>query len=102
MGRGGARLGAGRKRKTLLELVKDGTFYAKKSKHRELLRADDTLVQAVDIYPALEPLLEIQLLYCEAAEGNPQWATSLAHRFEAEVRRLGREGLAFGRGLVTL
>jgi hypothetical protein len=55
-------------------------------------------VQAVDTYPALEPLLELQLAYCEAAEGNPQWATALAHRFEAEVRRLGRDGQAFERG----
>jgi hypothetical protein len=37
-----------------------------------LLLADDTLVQAVDTYPALEPLLELQLLYCEAADRNPQ------------------------------
>jgi hypothetical protein len=67
-----------------------------------LLLADDTLVQAVDTYPALEPLLELQLLYCEAADRNPQWATALAHRFEAAVRRLDRDGLAFERRLVTL
>jgi hypothetical protein len=45
MGRGGARRGAGRKRKNLLELVRDCTFYAKEPNHRELLRVDDTLLE---------------------------------------------------------
>jgi hypothetical protein len=67
-----------------------------------LLRVDDTLVQAVDTYPALEPLVELQLAYCEAADRNPEWACSLAHRFEKHVRRLRDEGQPLDRRLVTL
>jgi hypothetical protein len=86
--RGGAREGAGRPRKTLIELVKSGTFYAKKAKHRELLRIDETLLEAAESNPALVPLVQIQLAYRAAADGNPGWGSALAHRFQREVRSI--------------
>jgi hypothetical protein len=51
MPRGGARPGAGRKRKTLLMLVNDGTFNASKSNHRERLRTCDSLMQQAGVRP---------------------------------------------------
>jgi hypothetical protein len=94
MGRGGARRGAGRKRKNLLELVRDGSFYASKPKHRELLRMDDTLLEEAAWDGRLEELARLQAAFREAADSNPDWASTMAHRFERQVR--------FGRGLVVL
>ena len=86
MGRGGARPGAGRKRKTLLDLVNDGTFYANQPKHRELLRTDNTLLEQADADAGLVELVQVQVEYREAVPGNPQWASALAHRFHRLVR----------------
>jgi hypothetical protein len=86
MGRGGARPGAGRKRKTLLELVNDGTWYVNKANHRELLRTDDTLLQAAEADAGLGELARLQLAYRELGHTNPWYASTLAHRFHRLVR----------------
>jgi hypothetical protein len=86
MGHGGKRPGAGRKRKTLLELVNDGTWYASKAKHRELLRTDHTLLQRAELEPGLSELAQLQLAYRELGQTNPWYASTLAHRFHRLVR----------------
>jgi hypothetical protein len=84
MPRGGARPGAGRKRKTLLMLVNDGTFNASKANHRERLRTCDSLMRQAESDPDLVELVQVQLAYREAAtpgRSNPWYAQALAHRF---------------------
>ena len=91
MGHGGKRPGAGRKRKTLLELVNDGTWYVNKAHHRELLRTDDTLLERAALEPGLAELVELQLAYRDVGQTNPWYSTALAHRFHRLVReRVGR------------
>jgi hypothetical protein len=86
MGHGGKRPGTGRKRKTLLELVNDGTWYGNKAKHRELLRTDDTLIERVGLEPNLAELVELQLACRELGNTNPWYSTTLEHRFHRLVR----------------
>jgi hypothetical protein len=89
MGHGGKRPGAGRKRKTLLELVNGGTWYVNKSNHRELLRTDDTLLQQAGSDAGLGELARVQLDFREASTPgrlNPLYASALAHRFHRLVR----------------
>ena len=92
MSRGGARPGTGRKRKTLLMLVNDGTFNASKDKHRELLRTDDSLLQHSDLDAGLVELARLQVAFREVGQSNPWYASSLAHRFGRLVRERA-EGL---------
>jgi hypothetical protein len=87
LGHGGKRPGAGRKPKTLLQLVNDGTWYASKAKHRELLLTDDTLIDAAASEPGLAELVEIQLLRRELGNANPWYSSTLAHRFHRLVRQ---------------
>ena len=47
---GGARLGAGRKPKTLIEHVRDGSFNV--SRHAHLLADDDSVLDAAAVAPA--------------------------------------------------
>jgi hypothetical protein len=86
MGRGGKRPGAGRKRKTLLQLVNEGTWYVNKANHRELLRTDDTLIEQADSEPGLVELARLQLEFRELGNTNPWYSSTLAHRFHRLVR----------------
>jgi hypothetical protein len=67
-------------------LVNDGTFYASKANHRDLLRTDDTLLERAESEPGLGELVEVQLAYREVGQTNPWYSSTLAHRFHSLVR----------------
>jgi hypothetical protein len=74
---------------SLLQLVNDGTWYANKANHRELLRTDDTLLQQAGSDAGLAELVRVQLDFREASTPgrlNPLYASALAHRFHRLVR----------------
>ena len=86
-GWGGARKGAGSKRKTLWQRVKEGSF--RSSKHRWLLEEDDSLLkhELDEDDPRLEiivGLAEVQLEFRD----TPAWAPWVRQKLGAEFEYL--------------
>lgn len=87
---GGPRPGAGRKRKTLLQRIEDGSFSTEH--HSHLLKTDDSLLE-VEIAPdhpdrdRLERLMQLQLLF-RSLRPHDSFARRLAlRRFREELDR---------------
>jgi hypothetical protein len=84
--RGGARLGPGRPRTTLLELVRSGSFNASNWRHRALLESEDLLAEAPGI-PNLLELRRLQDMYrLKKACGVGASALWIARSFGAHLR----------------
>jgi hypothetical protein len=84
--RGGARLGPGRPRTTLLELVRSGSFNASNWRHRALLESEDLPTDDPTI-PCLSELQRLQSMYrLKKARGVGASALWIARSFTAHLR----------------
>jgi hypothetical protein len=86
---GGARTGAGRKPKTLIEHVQDGWFVA--SRHAHLLASDDSVLEAAAVAPAtdygLQQLANVCTIYREGNQAYAPGAPQMVAAFADGVRR---------------
>lgn len=93
MTRGGARHGAGRKSKSLLDHVRAGTF--RMHRHRRLLAVDSSLLEAAADAPDdpwLRRLAEIQVIVRGGNGVHPPGARSVVEWFAESVRAMHAEG----------
>jgi hypothetical protein len=75
---GGARAGAGRKRASLEQRLREGTFRG--GRHGQALLEDE-------LPPDLDEYAELQASYREAIErGNPRWTRQVAAMVERKAR----------------